>query len=167
MRQIKIEKLTLNIGAGKDTKVLEKGKLLLKHITGIEPVQTKTNKRIAGWGLRPGLPIGVKLTIRDQEMIRDLVTRFLAAKEKNVKSSWFDNNGNISFGIYEYVDIPGVKYNTDIGMLGFQVSITLARPGFRVKRRKIRKSPVGSRQRVSKDDAIEFMKDTFGVKVEE
>ena len=167
MRQIKIEKLTLNIGAGKDTKVLEKGKILLKHITGIEPVQTKTTKRIAGWGLRPGLPIGVKLTLRDEEMIKDLVTRFLAAKEKQVKASWFDDNGNISFGIYEYVDIPGVKYNTEIGMLGFQVSITLARPGYRVKRRKIRKSSVGKSQKVSKEDAIAFMKDTFGVQVEE
>ncbi|MGM5480949.1 MAG: 50S ribosomal protein L5 [Nanobdellota archaeon] len=167
MRQIKIEKLTLNIGAGKDAKVLEKGQKLLKHITGIEPVRTKTNKRIAGWGLRPGLPIGVKLTLRDQDMIKDLVTRFLAAKEKKVKASWFDNNGNISFGIYEYVDIPGVKYNTEIGMLGFQVSITLARPGYRVKRRKIRKSSLGKQQKVSQEDAIAFMKDAFGVQVEE
>ncbi len=167
MKQIKIEKLTLNIGAGKDTNVLQKGKLLLKHITGIDPVQTTTNKRIAGWGLRPGLPIGTKLTIRDKDMIQDLVSRFLAAKERKMKRTWFDDNGNISFGIMEYVDIPGVKYNTDIGMMGFQVSLTLGRPGHRVKRRKIRKSSIGKNQRVSKDDAISFMKDTFGVNVEE
>ena len=167
MRQIKIEKLTLNIGAGKDTKVLEKGKKLLQHVTGIEPVATKTNKRIAGWGLRPGLPIGAKITIRDKEMIKDLVTRFLAAKEKKVKASWFDNHGNISFGIYEYVDIPGVKYNTDIGMMGFQVSITLARPGFRVKRRKIRKSSIGAHQKVSQEESISYLKETFGIQVEE
>lgn len=139
MKQIHIEKLTLNIGAGKDTKVLEKGQLLLKHITGIEPVQTKTTKRLAEWGLRPGLPIGAKLTIRDSKLINDLVPRFLAAKEKKMTSLWFDDNGNISFGISEYVDIPGVKYNTGIGMLGLQVSITLARPGYRVKKRKLRK----------------------------
>ncbi|MGM5479990.1 MAG: 50S ribosomal protein L5 [Nanobdellota archaeon] len=167
MRKIKIDKLTLNIGAGKDTKVLERGSLLLKHITGIEPIKTRTNRRIAGWGLRPGLPIGVKITIRDQDMIKDLVTRFVAAKEKKLKNSWFDENGNISFGILEYVDVPGIKYNTDIGMLGFQVSLTLSRPGFRVKRRKIRKSNIGKNHRISRQDAIQFMEDSFGVNVED
>ena len=58
MREIRIEKITLNIGAGKDVGKLEKGVKLLKNITGINPVKTVTQKRIPTWGLRPGLPIG-------------------------------------------------------------------------------------------------------------
>ncbi|MBN1175216.1 50S ribosomal protein L5 [Candidatus Woesearchaeota archaeon] len=167
MQEIRIEKVTLNIGAGRDEKVLKKAVKLIENITGIAPVQTVTQKRLAAWGLRPGLPIGAKLTIRDAEQIKDLTSRFLAAKEKRIKPSWFDNNGNISFGIHEYVDIPGVKYDTEVGILGLQVSITLTRPGFRVKRRKLLKSKVGTHQLISKEDAIKFLTENYGVTMEE
>ena len=46
---------------------------LLKNMTGINPIKTVTNKRIPSWGVRPGLPIGTKITIRDQVKIKDLV----------------------------------------------------------------------------------------------
>ena len=62
MKKVRIEKITLNIGSGKDTSKLDKGILLIKTITGIAPVKTITKKRIPSWGLRPGLPIGAKLT---------------------------------------------------------------------------------------------------------
>lgn len=166
MRKIKIEKLTLNIGAGKDSAVLKKAVKLLKHITGVTPVQTITQKRLAAWGLRPGLPIGAKITLRGKQ-IYDLTKRLFEARDNTMKESWFDNFGNISFGIHEYVDIPGVKYDTELGILGLQVSLTLARPGFRVKRRKIRKSTLGKNQLVSKQDAINYIQETFNVKKEE
>ena len=64
LRSIKIEKITLNIGAGKDQARLEKGVALLAAITQSTPIKTITNKRVQEWGLRPGLPIGCKLTLR-------------------------------------------------------------------------------------------------------
>jgi len=166
MREIRIEKLTLNIGAGRDENVLKKALKLLKNITNIDPVQTITKKRLAAWGLRPGLPIGAMITLRGED-VYPLVERLLAAKGKRVKSSWFDAHGNVSFGIHEYVDIPGVKYDTEIGILGLQASITLSRPGFRVKKRKIRKSSVGKHQQITKEDAVAFMKERFAVVMEE
>ena len=54
MKQISIEKVTLNIGAGKDQTKLEKGMKLINSITGSKPVKTFTKKRIQEWGLRPG-----------------------------------------------------------------------------------------------------------------
>ena len=96
-KKIKIEKLTLNIGAGRDEAVLKKAMKLLKHITGIEPVQTITQRRLAAWGLRPGLPIGAKITLRDEAVTMALVGRLLEAKDKKIKVSWFDNSGYISF----------------------------------------------------------------------
>ena len=167
MQEIRIEKLTLNIGAGRDEKTLQRATKLLKHITGIEPVQTVTTKRLAAWGLRPGLPIGAKITLRDTKQVVPLVKRLFAAKENRIKQSWFDNNGNISFGIHEYVDIPDVRYETDIGMLGLQVCITLTRPGFRVKRRKLRKSRLGKNQVITREDAMSFAREQFGLKLED
>ncbi len=164
MREIRIEKLTLNVGAGRDQDKLEKGVKLIEYLTGMPPVKTKTSKRIPGWGLRPGLPIGCKLTIRGDKK-KDLVKRFVEAKEGTLKSSQFDENGNISFGIHEYINIPGAKYDPDIGIMGFQISITLTKPGSRIKRRKVRAKDLPQKQKVSKKEAFEFMKKEFNVEI--
>ena len=57
MKNIRIEKVTLNVGAGKDQGKLERGIKLLKLLTGVDPVKTVTMKRVPSWGLRPNLPI--------------------------------------------------------------------------------------------------------------
>ena len=156
MRDIRIEKLTLNIGAGKEQAVLEKGIILLKNITGLSPVKTITQKRIANWGLRPGLPIGCKLTFR-RDKAKELAQRLLAARSNVLSQNNFDNNGNVSFGIHEYIDIPGVKYDPKIGIMGLQASLTLQRPGFRIKRRKIKPASIGKKHSITKQEAIAFV----------
>jgi large subunit ribosomal protein L5 len=163
MKNIRIEKVTLNIGAGKDQKVLDKAITLLENITGIKPVKTKTNKRIQSWGLRPGLPIGCKITLRGSEALK-LVERLLYAKDNVLDESFFDEEGNISFGIKEYVDIKDAKYDPSIGMMGLQASITLSRPGFRVKNRRVRPSRIPRSHKISKEDAISFMKEKYSIK---
>ncbi len=165
MQTIRIEKVTLNFGAGKDQTKLEKGIALIKAVTGIEPVKTITNKRIAAWGLRPGLPIGCKLTIRKQPATQ-LLTRLLAAKENKIKLENFDDCGNLSFGIAEYIDIPGVSYDPKIGVLGLQVCITLERPGYRVKRRKWAPKKIPKKHIVTKEEAITFFQKQFNVNIE-
>ena len=166
MRNIRIEKLTLNIGAGKEQAVLDKGLLLLKNITGISPVKTVTQKRIAGWGLRPGLPIGCKITLR-QKKAEELAKRLLEAHNNLLSQTNFDNSGNVSFGIHEYIDIPGVKYDHEIGIMGLQASLTLQRPGFRIKKRKIMKRRIPKKHKITREEAIEFMKNNFSIKIKE
>jgi|SRR3989344_4426539 len=166
MKNIRIEKLTLNIGAGKEQAKLEKGVLLLKTITGIDPVKTITNKRIPSWGVRPGLPIGCKLTLRKQSA-KELIKRLLKAKENKLKESNFDNLGNVSFGIHEYIDIPGIEYDPKIGVLGLQVCITLERPGYRIKKRKLKQKKIAKSHVIKKQDALDFMKKEFNVNVGE
>lgn len=165
MTALKVEKVTLNMGAGKDQKKLEKAVKLLKSITGVAPVTTKTEKRIAAWGLRPGLPVGCKITLRKEPAYK-LITRLLEAKDNVLKEENFDDSGNISFGIPEYIDIPGVEYDPEIGVIGLQASITLEKPGFRIKKRRIKKGKVGKKHEAAKEEAISYMKDRFKVKVE-
>jgi large subunit ribosomal protein L5 len=167
MRTIKISKLTLNVGAGKDQKVLEKGVKLIKHITGLDPVKTITNKRLQAWGLRPGLPIGCKITIRDQDKIHALINRLLDAKEFTLSKRQFDKNGNIAFGITEYIDIGETEYNPEIGMMGLEVCITLQRPGFRIRDRRIKSAKIPNKHRITQDESISFMKDNFKVQIKE
>ena len=162
----RIEKVTLNIGAGKDQTKLEKGMNLIKTITGIEPTKTITKKRIPSWGLRPGLPVGCMLTLRKENAIK-VLKRLLTAKDNNLAESNFDEFGNVSFGIHEYIDIPGVAYDPKIGILGLQVCVSLEKPGFRIKRRRNKRKKIPKNHFISKEEAIDFMKKNFGIKVGE
>jgi large subunit ribosomal protein L5 len=164
MQEIRMEKLTLNIGAGKDQVKLEKGMKLLKNITGINPVKTFTTKRIPEWGLSPCLPIGFKLTLRKAKM-KEVISRLLDAKDYRLKESQFDNGGNIAFGLHEYIDIPDVKYDPEIGVMGLEVCITLERAGFRIKRRRKKRRKVPIKHRITKQNAMEFMIKEFKVKI--
>lgn len=166
MKSIKIEKVTLNIGAGKDQPRLEKGMVLLGMIANSTPIKTVTNKRIQEWGLRPGLPIGCKLTLRKGKAAK-LLSRLLEAVENRLRDSQFDENGNIAFGIPEYIEIPGIKYDPKIGIMGLQVCVTLERPGYRIKKRKLLARKIPSRHRISKQEAIGFMSENFSIKVGE
>ena len=164
--QVLIEKVTLNIGAGKDQKVLEKGVKMITNLVGKEPVKTITQKRIQGWGLRPGLPIGCKLTLRNEEA-EQLIPRLLYAKDNKLSPKYFDNSGNISFGIPEYVDIKDAKYDPEIGMMGLQATITLKKAGYRIKNRKIRPAKVPQKHKVSQTEAMNFIKSKFNIKIGE
>ena len=166
MRTIRIEKLTLNIGAGKDVNRLEKGIKLIKNITGIDPVKTFTSKRIPAWGLRPGLPIACKLTLR-KKMAIDILPRLLEAKDHTLRKQQFDNNGNLAFGIPEYIDIGQAKYDPEIGIMGLEVCVTLERPGFRIRRRNKMTRKIPKSHQISKDEAIDFMKENFKIKLDE
>jgi large subunit ribosomal protein L5 len=164
MRQISVEKVTLNIGAGKDQTRLEKGIKLIGNISGHPPVRTFTRKRIQEWGLRPGLAIGCKLTLRKKEAL-DLLKRLLEAKDNTLRITNLDNEGNVSFGISEYIDIPDVKYDPDIGIMGLQICVTLKRMGFRIKRRVLKRHEIPKRDRIKKEEAIDFMKKNFDLKL--
>ena len=166
MRTIRIEKLTLNIGVGKNPQLLDKAMTLLKKLANAKPVKTYTQKRIAGWGLRPGLPIGCKVTLRG-ENASELLMRLLQSKDDGLIEKQFDDFGNIAFGIPEYINIPGIEYDPNIGIIGLEACVTLERPGFRVKKRKNEKRKIPKKHGIPKEDAIDFMKEEFKIKVGE
>jgi len=161
-KEIRISKITLNIGAGKDEDHLKRGLKLLQKISGMTPVKTKTNKRIPGWGLRPGLFIGCKVTVRKDT--EKLLKRLMAAKENTLSSRNFDNLGNLSFGVPEYIDIGGMEYDPELKIMGLEVAVTLERPGYRVKKRQVKPTPVGKDHQISQEEAIAFIK-KLGVEV--
>lgn len=162
MRSIRIGKITLNLGAGKNEELLKKGLVLLQKITLGNPVKTVTKKRIPGWGLRPGLAIGCKVTVRNNT--EELLKRLLAAKGHRLPADSFDSYGNFSFGIPEYIDIAGLEYDPQLKIIGLEAAITLERPGYRIRWRRIRPQKVGRRHRITKPEAIEFVRH-LGVEV--
>ena len=155
MREIRIEKVVLNIGSGAEQSNVQKAKTLLSSISGMNAVETKAKKRIATWKIRKGLPIGSKVTLRGPAA-EELLTRLLESLSEN----------GFSFGIKEYIDIPGAKYDPKVGIIGLDVSVSLGRPGYRIKNRKIKPKRVPKRHSVGAEEGIEFIKQKFKVTIE-
>src|SRR3989338_10600357 len=162
MRDIKIEKITLNIGCGTKTPI-DTATTILKNVSGGKVVITKTKKR-STFNVPKNKEIGCKITLRKNTT--PFLKRLLEAKENKLRMSNFDRTGNFSFGIKEYIDVPGMEYDPKLGAIGFDVCVTLERPGYSVKR-KMLSTKIGKKHAITKEDAIEFMKSKFHVKIEE
>ena len=166
MKEIRIEKLTLNMGIGEPGDKLKKASKLLSAASGKKPVSTKSYKRIPTWGVRPGLEIGTKVTLRGDDA-ENMIKRLFKAIENKLKINSFDKQGNFSFGIKEYIDIPELEYDPEIGIVGMEVAVTLERPGYRVKKRKYQRAKLGKNHRITKDESIDYIQNKFGVNVGE
>lgn len=156
MRNIRIERVLVHVGGTADK--LEKGFKLIGIITGKKPVKTKSTKRIPSLGVRPGLEVGAVVTIRKNT--HQILQRLLAARENKIRKKAVADN-HFSFGIKEYIEIPGMEYQRDIGIAGVDVTIVFARPGRRVALRKMRKTNIPKRQVVTKGEIIKFMEENF------
>jgi large subunit ribosomal protein L5 len=164
MRTLRVGKVVLNIGLGKSGEAIERGKRVLEEVAGQKPAQTRAKKSVRDFGIHKGEPIGTVVTIRGNQTT-ELIKRLLVAKDGKLPESSFDPRGSVSFGIKEHIEIPGIKYDPAIGILGMNVSVLLERPGYRVSRRKRRTTKVGKGHFVSKEDAMGFFKEKFGVTV--
>ena len=164
MTNIKVEKITINIGVGEAGDKLTKAVKLLEMITGVKPIQTLTMKRIPTWGLRPKLPIGTKVTLRGRKA-EEVLTRLFKARDNKINARKFDAQGNLSFGVKEYLDIPGAEYDPGIGVIGLEVAVTLERPGFRIKKRKLNKAKIGHKHLIKIEEAKNFIINKFNVDI--
>ena len=159
MRKIRIEKIVLSVGGTADT--LDKGFRLLEFITGKKPAKIKSKRRIPSWGVRPGLEVGAVVTLRSDFI--ELLKKLLIAADNTLKRKQISEN-NFSFGVKEYIEIPGVEYQRDIGIMGFDVTIVFKRSGRRVGLRKAKKGKVSKKQTITKEEIIKFMEENFQTK---
>ena len=161
MRSIKIEKVVLSCGAtGKE---LEKAKKLLEIITGSKAQKIASSKRIPDFDVSPGLEVGTRVTLRNKKAIETL-KRLLSAIDNTLKSKQISEN-HFSFGIEEYIEIPGMEYQRDIGIKGLNITVVFNRAGTRVKIKKIKSSRIPRKQYIAKEEIIKFMEETFKTKV--
>ena len=163
MREIEIEKMVLNCGGTEDK--LEKSIALLKMITENRKIyQISSTRRIPAFGISPGKKSGCKVTLRNKEKIIELIKRFFAALDNEIKAKQITEN-HVSFGIHEYIEIPGLEYDRDIGILGFEASVVFKRKGKRVKMKKIKKGKYPKKQNITKQEITDFLIKNFGVEI--
>jgi large subunit ribosomal protein L5 len=165
MKRIGVDKIVINIGVGKSGEPIEKAKNALLELTGQQPAVRGAKKTVRDFGIHKGEPIGTIVTLR-RERALEFLKRVIAAKRNVLKASSFDNYGNISLGIHEHIDIPGTKYNPEIGIFGMDVNVVLSRPGYRIAKKSRKTAQIGRTHRINKEEAIDFFKQEFGAEVE-
>ncbi len=166
MKSPKISKITVNIGVGEGGEKLAKAETLLEKLVGQKPIRTYSKITQPTWGIRIGSPIACKVTLRNDTAEKFLKDALLAV-DNRIEESKFDNHGNVSFGIKEHIDIPGVRYDPNVGIFGMDVALTIERPGYRIKQRKEKKKKVSKNHQLSKEDTIQFMKKRYNINLED
>ncbi len=165
MEEVIISKVTLNIGVGEAGEQLVKAENLLRNMTGQNPIRTFSKVTNPEFGIRKNQPIACKVTLR-REKADKAIKMVLEGIGNKLRAKQFDAQGNVSFGIHEHIDIPGMRYDPDIGIFGLNLSITFEKPGYRIKRRKIQRRKVPSKHMVTREETMKFMQDKFQVKIE-
>ncbi len=127
----KIRKIILNMGVGEgkeDAKLIDKALEDLSLISGQKAIKTKSKKAISGFKIRAGMPLGVKVTLRNKIMYEFLdrfvniaIPRIRDFRGLNMKS--FDGNGNFSMGIKEHVIFPEINFDKVDKIRGMDITI--------------------------------------------
>lgn len=128
----KITKITLNMGVGEaigDKKVVEHAAGDMEKIAGQKPVITMARKSVAGFKVREGWPIGVKVTLRDERMyefLQRLVDIALPRVRdfRGVSAKSFDGRGNYSMGVKEQIIFPEIDYDKIDALRGLDITLT-------------------------------------------
>ena len=166
MRQPRIEKVVVNIGVGEAGERLVKAQKVIEMVTGQKSVQTISRTINRDLGTRKGMPLGCKVTLRG-ETAEEFIHKALDIRERNIPAYSFDKEGNMSFGIADYTDFPGMKYDPEIGIFGMDVSVVLRRAGNRITQRPVLRRRIPKGHRLDRSEALQFMKEKFSVEVVE
>ena len=164
MRDLHVEKVVVNIGVGEAGERLAKAEKVLEMVTKQKPVETLSKTVNRDLGIRQGMPLGCKVTLRGESAV-DFVKQALAIREMRVPEYSFDKEGNMAFGISDYTDCEGMKYDPEIGIFGMDINVVLRRPGNRITQRALLKRRIPKSHRVDRDEAIQYMKDNFQIEV--
>jgi len=131
MEAPKLEKLVVNVGLGdakEDTKLLDTVVDEIARITGQSPTVTRAKKSIANFKIREGMPVGVKVTLRGEQMFEFLyklinVTMPRIRDFRGVSPKSFDGRGNYSLGISEHTVFPEINIDDVDDVHGMEITI--------------------------------------------
>jgi large subunit ribosomal protein L5 len=126
-----VEKIVLNVGLGeasRNPKLLDSVVEELQTITGQRPIVTRARKSISNFGLREGMPVGVKVTLRRERMyefldrlINVVIPRVRDFRGLNTRA--FDGRGNYSVGVREQMIFTEIDYDDVVEVHGMDIVI--------------------------------------------
>jgi large subunit ribosomal protein L5 len=131
MQVPRLEKVVLNMGVGEgvnDSKKVTAAAADLGRIAGQKPVITRARKSIATYKLREGMPVGAKVTLRQNRMyefidrlVNIALPRVRDFRGLNPKS--FDGRGNFAIGLKEHIIFPEIDYDKVEDVLGMDIIV--------------------------------------------
>ena len=127
----KLQKITLNMGIGDakdDSKLIDKALEDLSLISGQKAVKTNSKKAISGFKIRAGMPLGVKVTLRNKIMYEflDRLVNIAIPRIRDFRGldyNSFDGNGNFSMGVKEHVIFPEINFDKVDKIRGMDITI--------------------------------------------
>jgi large subunit ribosomal protein L5 len=163
-RAIRVIKIVVNAGVGESGENRTKAERVLQMITRQKPVATRSHSTNRDFGIRKGQEIGAKVTLRGAAAV-DFLGRAFEARDRQLDVDSIDRNGNFSFGIADYTDFTGMKYDPQIGIHGMDIAVELGRTGYRVRSRRLCSRPIPRTLRSTPGETRTFLETTFQVKV--
>ena len=163
MRRPFVSKVVIDMCTG-GGEPLGRATTILESLTGQTPLQSRARQTVRDFGIRKAEAIAVRVTLRHDKAIEFLKKAFKAKEDVLLLKNW-DDDGNFAFGIAEHINIPGVEYDPQLGIQGMNITICIERPGYRVKRRRQKRTKVPHRHRLIPEESMVFIKNTFGIEI--
>jgi large subunit ribosomal protein L5 len=159
---LKVIKVVVNAGVGESGEPRSKAEKVLQMITHQKPVATRSHSTNRDFGIRQGQEIGAKVTLRGPAAV-EFLGRAFEARDRQLDPDSVDRAGNFAFGIADYTDFPGMKYDPAIGIHGMDVCVEVGRSGWRVRGRLVRARPLPRYVRPSPDETRAFLASAFQI----
>jgi large subunit ribosomal protein L5 len=155
-RKVRVVKIVVNAGVGESGDPRAKAEKVIQMVAKQKPVATKSRSTNRDWGLRIGQAIGAKVTLRGA-VAMDFLNRALDARDRQLDPDSIDRDGNFSFGVADYTDFIGMKYDPTIGIHGMDVCVEIGRPGWRIRDRLRRSRSVPRSMRVTPEETRQYL----------
>lgn len=162
MRRLRVIKVVVNSGVGESGEARTKAEKVLQMITRQKPVATRARSTNRDFGIRQGQEIGAKTTLRGSAAV-EFLDRAFDARDRQLDPDSIDRNGNFSFGIADYTDFAGMKYDPQIGIHGMDISVEIGRAGWRVRDRRVQSAHISPHLRATREETRRFLAERFKV----